>query len=143
MVLVAASIDLAFLLIRIGLVGLGVIGVIAMGPNDPLFVWGILEVVTGSAMIVFGIPADILMLLGKRLGATLGVLALVATASNIVVTLFEIPMQLSNMRANAPVENQQAYIVGAMVGAGFVIFIRLIWNGFYAFAAYRAFNTYR
>ncbi len=137
-IIVAATIDLFYLALRLVLVGLGAIGLAAMGTDDPLFIFGILEILTGGLMVLFGIPAGILLIIKHRRGVLLGWLCLIATLLNLVVALAEIPIQLGNAQARMAGQNPTAVYIGALVGGGFVLLLRLAWNGFYAYALVEA-----
>jgi hypothetical protein len=118
-------IDIVFRCIRILLVALGIVGILALGPADPIYFWGILEIITGVAMIVFGLLGDSLVLAKKKIGITLCWIALMVTVGNMIVGFCELPLLIQQQMAQAPAAQADAMKIGMIVGVVFMATIRL------------------
>ena len=125
--MVVLIIDLVFRFLRVVLVLFSVIGIWALGTANPLFFWGVLEIVTGGAMVIFGILGDSLVLAKKRIGLSLCWIALIATVANLIVGLCEIPLQMDAQMQNGQIgpEQAQAVKIGMLIGGGVVGLLRL------------------
>ena len=66
--LVMLIIDLVLRGLRLLVVLLGIVGIVALQDEPDMFFYGVLEVVTGGMMVVFGGLGDILLLMKKRVG---------------------------------------------------------------------------
>jgi hypothetical protein len=115
---VMASVDLGFCLIRVLLVLLGIVGLIMMKTEDPLYQTGGLELVTGVGIVLFGIPANILLLLRKPAGVPLGYLNILFTGLSMLVGIFQ-----GNALFGKAGDGAEA--AGMVVGLGVVLVIRL------------------
>jgi hypothetical protein len=92
------------------------------------------EIGTGFALGLTAIAADILLLCRKRLGVTLGWIALGLVALSVLVGLWQATVQFRHTA-------DQAMRAGLIVGAVIAIVIRIGLAGLYAFALVRAHRT--
>lgn len=89
---VVVIIDLVLRILRMLLAIFSIVGIIAMGQQNPMYLWGILEIATGVSMVACGLSGDSLVLAKQRWGLVLCWIALLATIGNVVVGLFEVPL---------------------------------------------------
>ena len=115
---VMASVDLGFCLIRVLIVLLGIVGLIMTKEGDPAYATGGLEIITGIGIVLFGIPANVLLLLRKPSGLPLGYLNLLFTGASMLVGLLQ-----GNALFGKASDGAQA--AGIVVGLGLVLVIRL------------------
>ena len=117
--IVMFAIDLVFCFIRMLLVGAGIVGLLAAG-GDPMVVeTGLLEVATGAGMVLFGIPADIAMLVKQKWALVLAWVKVVATLGSVGVGLWQMSFILDQLPPGS------AERIGGMIVGGIVTVIRL------------------
>ena len=126
-------IDLVLLGLRALLVLLGIVGLIAISnmpeaQQDPMVMQtAAAEIASGACMVLFGGLAAIFLLMRQRWAVVLAYLKIVAVLGSIAVGLWQITFTIEQF--NRPEEK-----MGAMIGAGVVVLIRLTLIGAYAFA---------
>ncbi|MEZ6137990.1 MAG: hypothetical protein R3C53_24160 [Pirellulaceae bacterium] len=118
-------VDIVFRLIRMLLVSFSILGVSMMAADDPMYYWGIGEVVTGVLMAVCGLLGDGLVLGKKRIGLFFCWIALLATLGNLVVGLGEIPYMMAGQLADVPADQANAMRIGMWGGAIVMSIFRL------------------
>ena len=123
--IVMFAIDLVFCFIRLLLVGVGIVGLQAAGGDPMVAQTGLLEIATGAGMVVFGIPADIAMLLKQKWGLILAWVKVVATLGSVGVGLWQLSFILDQFPPGSPQR------IGGMVGGGIAVAIRLGLIAFY------------
>lgn len=125
--LVVLIVDLAMRTLRMLMVVLSIMGVVAMGQGNPMHFWGILEIVTGLLMVVFGLSGDVLVLTKQRWGLYLCWIAALASIASILVGLCEVPLiweaQLNGGRL--PPGQENAVKIGMWVGAIMTALLRM------------------
>lgn len=120
--------DLVFCVIRVPLVGFGIVG-LQMAPNDPMVVQtGIFEVLAGVGIVVCGIPGNIAMLAKQKWGVVLGWATVAATIASVCVGLWQMTFFLEQ---HAPGTLEY---VGAIMGGVIVLGLRLSLLGLYVAA---------
>lgn len=119
-------IDLVFCVLRLPMVMFGFVGYAALKQgNHPLFPTVAGEIASGMCMVLFGLPANILGLLGKRWAVWFGVLSLIATAGSIAVGIWQATIKLGEFAAGSPEQ------MGGYVGMAIMVMIRLALAGAY------------
>lgn len=124
-------ISLVFCVIRVLLVGLGIVGMIAisqMASPPPQATGAIWEVLSGAAMAFFGIIGNSLMLARKRVGFYFGIMLVIAVLCSFVVGIIQ-ALSLASVQPEGSPE-----LIGMMIGAGVMILIRLGLLGAYILA---------
>ncbi len=125
-VTVMMIIDMVFRGLRVPIALLGIVGVVVMPSDNPMFLPGIFEVITGAVMAVCGLVGDGLVLAKRRIGLIFCWVAVAATLANVVVALFELPIQAGQQPENV---RMVVYAV-----AGIFLIFRLALIGTYGFA---------
>jgi hypothetical protein len=123
--------DLVFCSLRLIAGLLGVVGASQIPSDNPLAPTIMFEILTAMGIACFGIPANILLLNGRRLGVALAWTALLFTALSLGVSAWQMSIQME-------IVADQATRFGMMVGAGIVFVIRLGLNITYATVVYKA-----
>ena len=121
-------VDLVFSLIRVPLVLLGIVALQAPRLDPVMAQTGLLEVATGAAMVMFGIPADIAMLLKQKWGLILAWVKVAALLGSVGVAFWQISFILDQFPPGSPQR------MGAFVGGGIAGVIRLSLIGLYVTA---------
>lgn len=120
--LVMFIIDLIFCCLRVLFVILGVVGYqMLKQQGDPMADTALYEIVTGGLIVLFGIPANGLMLAKQKWAVFLGWLTLVVTFASIAVGIWQASVMMDGIAANG----NEAEQVGGYIGAGFSIIVRL------------------
>jgi hypothetical protein len=136
-VTVIASCEIFFGLVRLAIVGLGVIGLSQIPLDNPLRQTTPFEIGSGLLLGVTGLVAAVLLLFKSRIGVAVGWLALLFVVFNLAVSLWQSSIMLRQF------ENNQPQFIGGLVGGGIVLLIRLGINAEYAVALLRAAKLYR
>ena len=116
-------IDLVLCTIRIGFVLLGFIGYMAIKqqqPNSPLLITMTFELLSGTAIFLTGIPANVGMLMRQPWGVILAALCVMATLSSFGVAIWQLILMAD---AQAPPGTPQR--IGYFIGGGVMAVIRL------------------
>lgn len=123
--------DLVFCGLRLMAGLLGMVGLSQIPDDSPIAPTATLEVFTALCTACFGIPANILLLNGRRLGVALAWTSLLFTALSLGVSVWQINIQMELMP-------DQATRVGMMIGGTIVLVIRLGLNITYAAVVHKA-----
>lgn len=131
-------IDLVLMVFRIAMVMLGFVGYFMLkerDPNNPMFQTAMFEILTGIAMVITGLPANVGRLMKQRWGVFAAYLACLATIASMIVGFW----QLSVTVQAAPLGPDRAAV---LVGAVFAVVVRLAILGAY-FAAVYMFSSWK
>jgi hypothetical protein len=123
--------DLVFCGLRLMAALLGLVGASQIPDSNPIAPTIAYEVIAGMGIACLGIPANILLLNGRRLGVTLAWVSLLFTALSIGVSLWQIGIQMDQV-------SDQAARAGMAGGVIVVIIIRLGLNITYAVVVHKA-----
>lgn len=135
-VLVIAIVDLLFCVLRLGFVGLSVLGLMMMAEGAPAFLPGIFEALTGLGIAGFGIPGNALLLAKRRVSLILCKLNLAFTVASMVVSVWSLALML-------PQGGRQGEVVAFAVGAAFVLVVRILLAVVYGVALVGAMRYFR
>lgn len=113
--------DLVFCSLKVVGVGLACYGASQLPADHPLRPTVFAEIAAGAGIALFGIPANILMLRGRRLGVTLAWVTLAFTAFSLAVSVWQASIQML-------VAKDQVSRIGMMTGAGVMLLIRAAIN---------------
>jgi hypothetical protein len=132
-------IDLIFCVLRIGFVVLGLIGY--QNLDGPLLDSAPYELITGAAIVLFGISGNGLMLAKQTWAVALGWLALAATLGSIGVGIWQASIMLDFFAQNG----NEAERIGGYIGAGFSILVRveIIFTYLFALLKYSSWSARR
>lgn len=137
-VLTILILDLVFCAIRFGLAMLGVVGFAMIEPDDPMRPTVVFEVGTGLAIALFGVSANILILLQKPIGIYLAIVKIFFTLANMLVGVWQAYLQLGPMTDGAVGAERTGILIGLTIGLLFVLGIRLTLMGLYIAALVKA-----
>ncbi len=133
--LVMFIIDLAFSIIRAPMVAMSIAGLYmaAEGLVDDAMTrmvtqTGLGEVLTGAAIVLFGVPANIGLLCKQRWAMILAWAAVAATVGSIAVGFWQLTFMVEQFPAGSPER------VGATIGGAFTGLFRVALLGLYAAA---------
>ncbi len=142
--LVMLIIDLVLRGLRLLVVLLGIVGIVALKDEPDMFFYGVLEVVTGGMMVVFGGLGDVLLLMKKRVGVYLCWLGIAATLANMGVGLAELPLQFERGAfADPAMPNADSIKMVAWTAAILTLLFRLTLTVMYGVAVYLADKSFR
>jgi hypothetical protein len=137
--IVMLIIDLVFRSIRFLVVLLGIVGLAVLKDEPDMFFYGILEVITGAMMFLFGGIGDVLVLMKKRVGIYLCWIGVAATIANLGVGILELPLQLQRGAfANPGAQDVEMLKTVAYTAAILTILFRLILTILYGIAVHMA-----
>ncbi len=139
-VLTILIMDLVFCAMRFGLAALGAVGFAMIEPDDPMRPTVVFEVGTGLAIALFGVSANILILLQKSIGIYLAVVKIFFTLANMLVGIWQASLQFGPVADGAVGAERTGILIGFAVGILFVLGIRLTLMGLYVAALVKA-NT--
>ncbi|MDD5645260.1 MAG: hypothetical protein PHO00_07450 [bacterium] len=111
--------DLVFSCLRIPLVLLGIIGMISMRHEDPIYFSGYFEILTGAGIVVCGLWANIALLIKNPMGITLAYYNIAFTIGSMLVGIWQIIIQASMLGGDT------VKIASFSVGAGFTFIVRI------------------
>jgi hypothetical protein len=137
-VLTILIIDLVLCSLRLIMAALGVAGYAFIAPDDPMRATVIFEVGTGLAIALFGIPANLLILLKNRIGIYVAVIKIVFTLANMLVGIWQAFLQFGPMSGDVEGPERAGMLVGFMIGVGFVVVFRFVLMGLYIAALVKA-----
>ncbi len=130
-------ISLIFSILRIASTGFSILGMYMLSQADtasPLASNAIWEVLTGAGMMLSGIIGNSLMLARKPVGLYFGYLLVFFVLGSFLVAMIQ-TVTLFNMQGSGVAgSQQQAQLIGMVIGASVVIVIRLALVGAYVFA---------
>ncbi len=126
--LVMVIVDMCLSGLRVPLVILSFHGWSRMGPSHPLAATAPWEAITGTLLALTGLSAGALLLSRKKTGIYLGILAMASVVGNLVVAGVQIAIQLKGVPMGSP------HATGMIIGAAFVMILRLGENALYAAA---------
>ncbi|MBT4864978.1 MAG: hypothetical protein HON53_07670 [Planctomycetaceae bacterium] len=137
--MVVFIIDLVFCVLRIGFVALGLINY--QNLEGPLLESAMFELITGAAIVLFGIAGNGLMLAKQAWAVALGWLNLGATLGSIGVGIWQASIFLDEMAQNGG----EAERIGGYIGAGFSILVRvgIIFTYLFALLKYSSWSARR
>jgi len=119
-------IAIVFCVIRLLLVLLAIPGyAILKQQGDPMLDTVFFEVATGIAMVLFGLPANVLMLRKNQMGIILGYLYVLSVAASWCVGLWQLSFVINTFPEGSPER------LGAMMSGVIVAGIRLTLVGIY------------
>jgi hypothetical protein len=121
-------VDLVFSVLRMPLVGMGILGLMAAGSVPLIAQTGAFEVGTGVVIVLFGILANIALLYKQRWGLMLAWVKVVAGLGSVAVGWWQLSLMLGQFPEGSPQR------VGAIIGGGFVGVLRIGLLGLYAAA---------
>jgi hypothetical protein len=131
-----AIVNLVFSLLRVPLVGFSIFGYANMRMDNPLAQSVVAEIFTGSGVAVFLFIASLLLLLKVRAAVPFAWVAVVAVFSNIGVAVWQSFLIAEGFKS--PEER-----IGAVVGSGVVIVVRLVLLGLFMMAIVLAQGYFR
>ncbi|TVS11940.1 MAG: hypothetical protein EA424_23140 [Planctomycetaceae bacterium] len=137
-VLTILILDLVFCAMRFGLAMLGAVGFAMIEPDDPMRPTVVFEVGTGLAIALFGISANILILLKKPIGIYLAVVKIFFTVANMLVGIWQASLQFGPIAEGAVGAERTGILVGFTIGILFVLGFRLTLMGLYIAALVKA-----
>lgn len=137
-VLTILIIDLVLCCLRLILAALGLAGFAMIPADDPMYATVVFEVGTGFAIALFGIPANLLILLKKRIGIYVAIVKIFFTLANILVGIWQASLQFGPMTSEVEGPERAGMMVGFMIGVGFVVVFRLVLMGLYVAALVKA-----
>lgn len=137
-VLTILILDLIFCALRLGLAALGAVGFAMIEPDDPMRPTVVFEVGTGLAIALFGISANIMILLQNRIGIYLAVVKILFTAANMLVGIWQASLQFGPIADGAVGDERTGILVGFTIGILFVLGFRLTLMGLYIAALVKA-----
>ncbi|MCK9554788.1 hypothetical protein M0R36_03095 [bacterium] len=111
--------DLVFSSLRIPLVLLGIIGMISLQKDDPIYFSGYFEILTGAGIAVFGLWANIALLAKKPSGITMAYYNIAFTIGSVLVGIWQIIIQSSAVAGDA------VRVASFSIGSGFAFIIRI------------------
>ena len=123
--------DLVFCSLRLIAALLGMVGASQIPDDNPLAPTFMFEVLAAMGIACFGIPANILILNGRRLGVALAWASLLFTALSLGVSVWQMSIKIELLP-------DQATRFGMMIGAGIVFVIRIGLNITYASVVHKA-----
>jgi hypothetical protein len=112
--------DLVFSCLRIPMVALSIFGYTEIEPTDPIYQTTLFEIMTGLGIILFGILANILILVKKRIGCSLAWGNVLVTISSIMVGLWQASIVFGSSDIDEGPEK-----VGVILGGSCAIIIRV------------------
>ncbi len=122
-------IAIVFCVIRLLLVLLAIPGYAMLKQQgDPMVDTVFFEVGAGIAMVLFGLPANVLMLCKNKMGIILGYLYVLSVAASLCVGLWQASFVINTFPEGSPER------IGAMMGGIIVTGIRLTLVGIYVAA---------
>jgi hypothetical protein len=127
-VLTMVILDLVFSCLRLALGLFALVGLAIMAEDDPMRQTAIFEAVTALAMAIFGIPANTLILLKKRIGIPLAAVKILFTLANVGVGTWQASLMFP---ADLSGPEGAGFLVGFIIGVGFVFTLRLGLLGLY------------
>ncbi|MBN1552724.1 hypothetical protein JW979_14720 [bacterium] len=119
------SIDIGLSSLRLPLAFLSIIGYMAMEANDPIRGTAVFEIITGFLIFAAGLTANILCLLRKYIGITLGYINVGVTILSMIVGIWQITIMHDAVRPGS------AESFGFLIGVIASITIRLGILGLY------------
>jgi hypothetical protein len=137
-VLTILIIDLVLCCLRLMLAALGLAGFAVIPLDDPMRATVVFEVGTGFAIALFGIPANLLILLKQRIGIYVAGIKIFFTLANILVGIWQASLQFGPMASEVEGPERAGMLVGFMIGVGFVVVFRLVLMGLYIAALVKA-----
>ncbi|MBN2190044.1 MAG: hypothetical protein JW728_02400 [Candidatus Aureabacteria bacterium] len=111
--------DMVFSCLRIPLVLLGILGMVSMQKDDPIYFSGYFEILTGMGIAVFGLWANIALLSKKASGITMAYYNIAFTIGSTLVGIWQIVIQSSAVAGDA------VRVASFSIGAGFTFIIRI------------------
>ncbi len=117
--------SIVFASLRLLTIPLAFIGYFALkNAGDPQVVTVPFEIATSTAIAVFGLTANGLMLGRKKIGITLAWVLVASVVASLLVGFWQAPFAVENAKMANP-EMGDAVAIGAYVGVGIVSVIRL------------------
>ena len=89
-------------------------------PESDLTFSAVFEIASGLAMLLTGLPANILFLLRKRWAAVIGWLYVATTVGSLGIAIWQTKLHFRQFKAGSPEQ------IGGYVGAGFAFTIRVV-----------------
>jgi hypothetical protein len=126
-VLTILILDLVFCCLRLGMGVLGIAGYALVAQENPLRRTILFEVGTAFGMAIFGFSADTLILIKKRIGIPLAGVKVLLTVASIFVGVWQGSLMM-------PGDLATPQGIGFVIGAGFVVVVRLALLGLYVAA---------
>lgn len=128
--------DLVVSILRAPLVPLSAIGYLELAKTqDPLLPTVAAEIVSGAILVLLGVATNVLLLLRKAWAVALGYFLLLATCGSLAVGFWQLSYRWEDFLPGSPER------IGAVIGAGFTICLRLGVMAAY-FVALRQFATW-
>jgi hypothetical protein len=113
--LVMFILSLIFAILRIPVVAFGIYNWLSVRPgqiNDAILVTAPFEILAGAAIVLFGIPGNIGMLVQRRWGVVLGFLTVFSSLFSLAVALWQLLVLYQSVSNSA---QQAGFLVGAMI----------------------------
>ncbi len=113
--------SLVFTVLRVPLVLFGFVALTALADIPPSLMATVpFELGSGSAIVVFGLAANILLLMKKNIGVPLGWCLVASVVFSLAVGLWQGGLQAGEFEAGSPEQ------IGAFIGLGFVTVLRIV-----------------
>lgn len=123
--------DLVFCVLRSFIFLLGIIGFFFLKPKELSLVNGIIELFSNFSIALFGIGANILLLMKRKEGVPLAFICIFFTVINMMNGIWTLFL-------NPNASKSPAALIGMVIGGIFVFSIRTILVGLYIFAIKKA-----
>jgi len=122
--------DLVFCSFKFVFIPFSIIGAFTIKPGNVLKPTVSLEIISQTGILIFGVTGNILLLLKKRMGLPIAIVATLFTALHILNSAYQLQLTLQQVS-----DHQRASFM--MVGAGSMFLFRFALNGIYIFVLSR------
>jgi hypothetical protein len=125
-------IDLVFCILRGPLLLLGLLGAVMLKKQGNSEILGtvVFEIGSGAGIFIFGLAANIMMLLKKKIGVWFAAVNILATVISIGVGIWQASINVSNMTSGS------VELVGGIIGGIIAVLIRIAIFVLYCYAVF-------